>query len=186
MKRNRLRLLTPVLLGVGLICGCKKTDLSTPQAAAEAFAAAAEAGDTDVAKAAGTGADDNAVADFARMVHAGKTLHDASMSTFGEKGGHLPPGYDGRKMPVRALKDATLAIDGDSATLTPKDGGMPRRLKKVDGVWKAEVLDMAPWPMPASMESAAKAMEETTDDIKAGKLKTADEAAQALEAKLRR
>ena len=87
---------------------------------------------------------------------------------------------------TKRVDEAEEKIDGDKATLTPKTG-TPIKLKKVDGDWKVDGSELpaaSAGAAGAMFDNMAKAAKETTDDINAGKYKTAAEAKTAFSQKM--
>jgi hypothetical protein len=170
--------------------GCNKNDLSTPKGAAKSFAKALESGDAEAAKAASTG-DPKLVESLAKVGGGMKKLQDAAVAKFGEEGKSIAggPGGKGDKMAEmsKRVEESTEKIDGDTATLTPKDGGEALKLKKVNGDWKLDVSQMGGGMAQmgsAMFDAMAKAAGETADEISAGKYKTVKEAQMAMGTKM--
>jgi hypothetical protein len=127
-------------------CGCGKKkpsafDLSTPQAAAMTFVRAIEAGDADTARRAAIagGIEWDMVDALAHATTGMRKLRASATRRFGET--ETKRVIDPRS-PLdlsQRLKDADVASDGNVATITPKDGQNPLKLKNVDGEWKVDV-----------------------------------------------
>ena len=175
------------VFAVAWMAGCKG-DLSTPKGAAKTFATAMEKGDAATAQKASTGADPKLVASMAtamgnvkKMRDAAKSKFGASADSFGTTQGHDFSDYE------QKLDDADVKEQGDTATITPKQG-QPMKLKKVDGDWKVDLSEIGSGPMAQAgggmFDAMSKAATETTDDINAGKFKTAQEAEQAFGMKM--
>jgi hypothetical protein len=188
VPNRQLMLCVLALLACGVF-GCKN-DLSTPKGAARAFAKAMEDGDAAEAKRASTGGDPQIIEAMAKMTGNMKKLHDASVAKFGDQGKSVAGG--GGNGPdfsewSKKIDEANVKEEGDTATLTQKDGGEPMKLKKVNGEWKVDTTpltgEMASMGT-AMIDSMSKAAAETADDIKAGKYKTAQEAQEALGSKM--
>lgn len=180
-----------VAWALGAAAGCNKNDLSTPKSAAKSFAKAMEAGDAEAAKAASTGGDPKMIESMAKVAGNMKKLKEAAVSKFGEEGksiGGGPGGKgDGLSEMVKQVDESTEQITGDTATLTPKGGGEVLKMKKVNGDWKMDVSQLGGGmaQLGAGMfDAMAKAAAETTDEINAGKYKTAKEAQTALGMKM--
>jgi hypothetical protein len=176
-----------LVLSVGMLAGCGGSDLSTPKGAAKAFAVALQNGDAEGAKKASTGGDPKIIEGMANAASSMKKLRDAAVAKFGDEG----KTFGGRKNAdldlAKNVDDATFKEEGDTATMTPKEGS-PLKLKKVSGEWKVDVSEMAAGPMAtmgaAMFDSMAKAAKTTGDEISAGKYKTAAEAKQAFDSNM--
>lgn len=187
--RNRMRfgyVAAAVLLGV--LAGCGKGNLSTPQDAAKTFARAIGSGDAETAKKASTGIDPKVIDAMAAMSLNMKKMRDAAAAKFGDDGKNITFGSaeDPAEM-VKSIENADVKTSGDTATITPKEGGRPFQVKKVDGEWKVDMSEMN--GMMSTMgtgmfDSMGKAASQTADDINAGKFKTATEARQAFAMKM--
>jgi hypothetical protein len=173
--------LAPLLLTAvfaAAVAGCGKADLSTPKAAAKAFAAAMKSGDAETAKAASTGGDAKFIEAMAVGMGNFKKLREAAVARYGDEGKSMGGAAGDDTDLEKMVDDSTEQVAGDTATLTRKTG-KPMKLKKVDGVWKVDAADMA-GPGAAMgatmMERMGKAAKETADEITAGQHKTAAEA----------
>lgn len=166
--------------------GCNKTDLSTPKAAGKTFATALKAGDAETAKASSTGGDPALIDTMATAVKNMYAVNDAAIAKFGEADGKTVMGDSGQFDP-KSFEDATEAINGDTATVTPKTG-QPMPFKKVDGVWKVDLGNLGGGLFAAMgkgmFETLGKNAAELTDEINAGKYKTAADAKMAMEQKM--
>jgi len=175
-----------LVLGVMVLTGCGKGDFSTPKGAARAFATALENGDAETAKKACTGGDPKVIESLANGIGNLKKMRDAGISKFGDEGKTIFSGSGDDFDMTKKLDDAVEKIDGDKATITAKDG-KPMNLKKVDGDWKVDASEIAGagGTVGAGMfDSMGKAAKEMTDEINAGKYKTAAEAKEAFGKKM--
>ena len=176
-------------LTLAIASGCKSGDLSTPKGAAKNFATAMENGDADGAKRASTGADPAMIDSMVKLAGNMKKLRDAAVSKFGDQGKDLlgsAGGADSMDM-AKKVDDADVKEDGDNATLTPKSGGQPIKLKKISGEWKvdaSELTEMVSKMGGGMFDSMSQAATDTASDINAGKFKTAQEAQQAFGSKM--
>ena len=188
MVPNRQLALCILALAACGVLGCNN-DLSTPKGAAKAFATAMQNGDAAAAKRASTGGDPQMIDSLAKLSGSMKKLHDASVAKFGDQGKNLTGGGGGPDFSdwSKKIDDATIKEDGDTATLTLKDGGEPLKLKKINGEWKVDVAplttEMASMGS-AMVDSMSKAADETAGEINSGKYKTPQEAQQSLSTKM--
>jgi hypothetical protein len=136
---------------------------------------------------------DKMVDALAEISKAAKGLQDAAVAKFGEEGKDIA----GQGMGQMARTDADfkdfdesrLTINGDTATIAPKDSrGRTTIFKKMDGTWK---LDLTVMPNAARaaqgstiMSKVAGVMTDLAGEIKAGKYATVQEARQAYYQKL--
>jgi len=179
-----------------LLCGCGgsssggSTDLSTPKAAVKTVADALRRGDAAALKNATINGDPAFIDMMASMMSSTKTLTDAAVAKFGDAGKTI----SNSKMPDfdKSLDNADVKEEGDTATVTPKDGnGEPVKLKKVDGQWKMDFAQAPHMPSKAEMDqmgpmfnSMVDANKTTAADINAGKYKSVEEARQGLSQKM--
>ena len=195
---------TPCLIALlSLACfasAARASDESDVKDAAKAFANALAKGDADQAKQYAT-SDDVTVAvitNLSPVVSASNRLHDAAVAKYGKDGEELAPNPAANMSDWSKHADESIAkVTGNSATLTqkeeppkqgsnpPKERPEPLRLKKDGSQWKVDLSTMA---SPAQMKSTAprykavaQGMNTTTDEINAGKYKTAKEAKAALQ-----
>ena len=128
-----------------VISGCKKEeqsrfDLTNPKAAAISFITALENGDAATARKAATagGIEWDLVDAMADATSGMRTLRSAAVKRFGRDADRI---IDPRT-PLNVsekLKDADVAGDEHSATVTPKDGQNVIHLKHDDEGWKVDV-----------------------------------------------
>ena len=207
VSRNGVAFLTMVIASAVLAGGCKEDpaanpgsggapgaaakapDLSNPKSTAVSFAKAVQSNDMAAAKAASTGSDEQykMVEAMGQMMSGFKNFESAAVAKFGDAG------KSGQGMPdvVADTEGSEVKTEGDTATLiNPKkpDDKDPMKLVKKDGKWK---VDLASMPMneqaktmAASASKMKKALDETAEEIKAGKYKTAQEAQAALGMKM--
>jgi hypothetical protein len=164
-------------------------DLSTPKKAASTFAKGIEANDQKAVRAASTGGEeDYALFEIlAGVVTANADLQKAATEKFGaEEGKKIGQPQESLTAKVDASQEK---IEGDNATLSDGEGDKePMKLKKTPDGWK---IDLAQIPNREQIAQAkplvaamTKAMKDMTTEIRAGKYKTADEAQQAMGAKM--
>jgi hypothetical protein len=189
MKLQRLPFLM-VALCASVALADSKPDLSSPKSAAMAFGTALLAGDSAGIKATSMGTDNDfkVVDAMGQMVGAMKKLSDAAVAKWGKDNalskGSMAPDIQ------KELEESEVKIDGDSATIIKKDKSdakSPMKLKKVDGNWKVDLGSLPKEGMDQLVKMApamAKAAAEVSAEIAADKYKTADEAQQALGAKM--
>jgi len=171
-------------------------DQSSPKAALKSFARSLEAGDkqaimrllvTDSPQ-------DKKLADAASdLAEATAHLRDAAVKTFGDKQsealGNQPGGADEA---VKRIDQSEEKIDGDKATVKPKENeGPPLNMVRRDGKWMLPMSELSKDVEPADLEKnlsdmsrQIKLLRELTDEVSAGKYKTAIDARQALDKRI--
>lgn len=161
---------------------------------AESFAQALRTGDTAAAhKYAITDESTSKLLDgMTHLAKAHEKMADAAVAKFGDEGKSLAGNGMARNQPqqfTKNLNDADIQVNGDTATVTPKDQrGQQVVFKKDGGTWK---LDMMQFPNKEQMEKGlpfwdkmATVMSEVGDEIKAGKYNTVQDARTALGQKM--
>ena len=162
--------------------------------AGEAFSKAIAAGDGKAAKEHAVTDDKSALMldAFAKLSTARKHLTEAAVEKFGDEGKTIAPptgrGPGGATELQHNFQNAKIEVDGDTATVVGARGGQPVKFKKEGGDWKIDLtklpnIDRIERGLPI-MEKMAGVMDETTADIKDGKLKSAAEAKQELHQKI--
>jgi hypothetical protein len=167
-----------------------KKDLSTPKAAVKTFVQALANGNVEMAKAAAITDEQqaNMLELMTTMTGSMKKLTDAAVAKFGEAGETI----SGQKMKMgenlKQIDESEVKIEGDVATIMPKDQKQPVKLKKQDGQWKVDMASMPnverlaeAKPMITAMVNAANA---TATEINADKYKNVEEARTAFRAKM--
>lgn len=179
-------LLASCALAAGAMTGCNKSDLSTPKGAASTLAKALQTGDVDTARKASTGADDKTIQTLVSVVSGMKKLQDAMTAKFGAEETKSMTGRasNGMSDMLKKLDDADEKVSGDTAVVTPKGGGRPINLKKIDGNWKVDLSELSKASASPMFESIGKAASETADEVNAGKYKSAAEARKAMTMKM--
>lgn len=136
---------------------------------------------------------DKIVDGLALMTKATKGLQEAAVAKFGEAGktiaGQGMMQHAARIEDFKDFDDARLSINGDTATIAPKDGrGKPTTFKKVDGIWKLDLALMSNSANAAqgaaAMPKMAGVMDSLAAEIKAGQYSSVQEARQAYYQKL--
>ncbi len=169
---------------------------STPKGALRVLAAASEAGDPELIKGVllfSTPMETRMAGAMADFASAMVKVRIAAKAEFGAEGAKAligDPGVsaeDGR----RRIDAARETIDGDTARVT-EEGGHTIVLTQVDGKWKIPMKEVAAGA-PANevqknvelMEAEAKLVRQLALEITAKKYKTAEEARQELEQRLK-
>jgi hypothetical protein len=209
VSRNGVALLAMVIASAVLAGGCKEDaksgsggaagggsgstakgpDLSNPKSAAVSFAKAIQSNDMAAAKAASTGTDEQykMVEAMGQMMSGFKNYESAAVAKFGDAGksDQSPPDI------VADTEGSDVKTEGDTATvINPKkpDDKDPMKLVKKDGKWKVDLasmpIDEQAKTMAASASKMKKALDDTAEEIKAGKYPTAQEAQKALGMKM--
>jgi len=181
-------------LSIGLYTSVARADapdLSSPKAAAMAFAKAMQVGDAAAAKSATLSDAENQeiVGLLAGMVSSNLKLRDAAKAKWGEDAGDQLAGNMKNLDMAKQLEKAEVKEEGDTATITSPEGGNPVKLKKVDGTWHIDMVNsMAGQAGSAQQLSILKAIGSTMSDlageIAEGKYKTVEEAKSALQTKV--
>jgi hypothetical protein len=170
------------------------TDQSTPKATALTFAKALEAGDADAAKkiAIGTDQDQQVLASMCEFTKAVKTIHESAVKKYADKADEVIGGLTLDS--AKALEDAEIKEDGDSATVSytkPQPSSM--YLKKVDGKWMVNLTDTLKNAQGAGQDVVqfqsmlkdwAGAVNETASEIDEGKYAQPTDARDALSGKM--
>lgn len=120
------------------------------------------------------------------LSNAKNKLTDAAVAKFGEDGKKLAAGG---RTPVELARDfdeAEIAVNGDTAVVTPKTG-KPVNFKKDGGTWKINfsgVMDEGQMAQALPfMSKMATAMSETATEIKDGKYATVQDAQNGMRMK---
>lgn len=126
---------------------------------------------------------------FASVSKAAKDLQEAAVAKFGEEGKTILGGDIGTTAFTSNLDQAEIAIDGDTATVTPTGKTQhPTQMKKEDGVWKLDFSKMpnvAAVARPSSpLAKSIPVIQELTSEIKDGKYASAQDAKTAYYQKL--
>lgn len=159
-------------------------DLSTPTKAARAFSLAMESGDMDAVRAVSVAPPDyyKWMAQTVRTAAAARRLEDAAVAQFGKDGRGV--GSPAAPVSSAVLDESNLVekIDGDSATLGPKDEPV-FKFRRANGAWKLDLAATMPGLDQAGADRVAveqKKVEQVLNNgaawIKAGKFKDADDA----------
>jgi len=166
-------------------------DLSTPKAAALAFAKALESGDAATAKSAAVGdaQTQDVVGALAEVAAQNVKLRDAATAKFGAEASTKIARKMSTEDMSKQLDASEIKENGDTATITTKDSpSNPLTLKKVDGKWKVDMLAGASGPELAQqlpmIKSFGGVMNELATEITDGKYKTVEEAQTALQTKM--
>lgn len=190
--RSALAALVVVICAASYVHADAKDDI---RQSGEKFAQALRDGDASTAhKYAITDDQSSKLLDaMANLTKSHKKMADAAIAKFGDEGkvlaGNSGPARSQPQQFTKNLNDADIQVNGDTATVTPKDQrGQQVIFKKDGGTWK---LDMTQFPNREQMESQlpmwdkmATAMSETGDEITAGKYKTVQEARMGLVQKM--
>jgi hypothetical protein len=194
-------LVTFAIFAALLVGGCEKAsapapsgagaspDLSTPESAAAAFATALDSGDAAGARAAsvGTDQDQQVVEKMAHVAGEMRSLHDAAAAKFGDAAAaqivQKPASIS------ESIKGAAVKIEGDGATLTPKNASdTTLHLLRTGGQWKVDIAALtrgqdlaAAMPM---FDTIARAANDTAMEIRAGSIKSVDQARAAMAERL--
>jgi hypothetical protein len=183
--------LAAVMLAASLapVRAADSPDLSTPKKAALVVAKAMIDEDMPTLRAASVGSDELygiMEATWRRRALA-RQMQAVAVVRFGEAGKQvgadiIGPGEADLAAVAPKLQEA---INGDTASVGPPGEGQATPLKKVDGVWKVNLLAMLGEPANVARQRAiAQAMEKiivtTTDAIQAGRYATAGDAILAL------
>jgi hypothetical protein len=167
-------------------------DLSSPKAAAKSLFNAISTGDRDGIRAAlyAAGSAQAELADaMADFIAANKRLGDAARAKFGKAGDPI-----GRGMldpaDLARLDAATVKENGDAATIEVPSQPRPMSFRKQDGQWKLVVTDFG-GAQPQNIQRQTKlvsmmaqAVEDSAQDITAGKFATPDAAVAAIQSRL--
>jgi hypothetical protein len=192
-----------LVLGVTALAA-RAADLSTPQAAAKAFSQAVFTGDVDGAKAAAMTSspdEEKSLEMIVQLRGAQKKMVDAAVAKFGDEGkslyqqggrgggggGNAPAPATSVEEIAKRIDDADVKTEGDTATVTPKEG-RPTHLKKSGSDWKVDMSQMEGLTRlaqnPDMVDTMQKMYTELASDIDAGKYKSVDEARTAMREKM--
>jgi hypothetical protein len=130
----------------------------------------------------------------APLVAAETKLHDASVSKFGPGGSAITNGGTPAEVFNEYSKhpaDLIVTLNGETASIVArqKEGdkqppGQPLQLKKAEGKWKVDLADLLGADQikqqAAQLQIVTRAMNDTADEIKAGKYATVRDAKVAL------
>ena len=188
MRRN-------VILATSLCLIANAWGADTPQeevrTAAKSVYAAVEAGDGTALRSA-IRVDAKTPAELVRaqvdLILSTKRLADLAREKLGDAGreftrGTLSPGDEA------TLDKAEVTVDGEHATVMPAGQTMPMTFQKVAGQWKlvAEYKGGLEQGMPQQIElieTLAAGFNETCEDFRAGRIKTADDLRASIQQKI--
>lgn len=163
-----------------------KPELSTPRLGALCFVRAMELNDIQVFKSVTTGGDDDykLFEPLLNMVGAAKQLEKAARDKFGKAGAVVV-----RQSPAVGLEvqvqESDVRINGDTAVLFHKgQEDDPITLRKGPAGWKVDLTAIQNRQKMAAAAPGMRAMQEafarSAEDIRAGRLKTPQEAEQVV------
>jgi hypothetical protein len=171
-------------------------DASTPKGALKALAAALDAGDRSAVLAllsATTPAEQKVADATAGLAEASALLRKAATKTFGEEAAR-PLGVQSGATPeaIARIDSAKVQFAGDRATVRPaQTEGPPMVLMRIGNAWKVPVSELSKDVEPADVDrnvaallDQAKLMRELSEEIAAGKYKTASDARQVLDRRI--
>jgi hypothetical protein len=194
MARRFLFPLALVLCMVSVAAGepGKTVELSSPKLGALAFVRTMEANDMDAFRAVTIGADDDykLFEPLLGMVGAAKDLEKAARAKFGKSGRLVARNSPAVELEVH-IQESDVTVKGDTAVLRHKgqEDSDPLPLKQTSAGWK---VDLTAIENRQNMSAAAggmrkmqQALSESATDIRAGKFKTAQEAEEAVIARMR-
>ena len=171
-------------------------DQSSPKAALKSFARALEAGNKQAIMRllVADSPQDKKLADAASdLAEATAHLREAAVKTFGPEMsralGNEPGGADEA---VKRIDQSDEKIDGDKGTVKPKENeGPPLIMVKRDGKWMLPMNELSKDVEPADLEKnlsdmgrQIKLLRDLSDEVAAGKYKTAIDARQALDKRI--
>lgn len=177
-------------------------DLTTPKAAVQTMFAAVEMADGSALRDsffASTQAERDLVTAYAELIVAARHLRDAARDKFAADNAAAPnpalirdgsvPGAPGPEDQPQ-LDNAQVQIDGDVATVQLPNQPKPIKLRRTDNLWRIDLADYAavqPDQLGEQTEvnhGLATALEDTTDEINAGRYASAQEAESAVQQKI--
>jgi len=191
------------IFGVAAVAA-RAADLSTPQAAAKEFSQAVFNGDVEAAKAAAitnSPDEEKSLEMIVQLRGAQKKMVDAAVAKFGDEGkslyqqggrgggggGNAPAPATSAEEIAKRIDDADVKTEGDTATVTPKEG-RPTHVKKAGSDWKVDMSQMEGLTRmaqnPQMVDTIQKMYVEFANDIDAGKYKSVDEARTAMREKM--
>lgn len=204
LKQLHGGLLTALAIVACAASTARAGDKDDIKASGQAFAKAVQEG--DVQEAHKYAITDDASSKFldvlVSLTKARKNMTDAAVAKFGEPGksvfaGRTNLSANGPDEIAKRMDSADIEIQGDTATVTPKNpapgqrgqSAQPMVFKKEDGTWKLDFTkfpnkDRMPQELPM-MEKMSSAMNETADEIKSGKYATVQEARSGFIQKVR-
>jgi hypothetical protein len=161
--------------------------LSNPKAAARAFAAAVHDGHKELAHQCVTGDEQQMkVVDLlVGIFNARQRITDAAVGKWGEEGRSIVQPM--QQWDLKNIDEAQESVDGDAATLTPREGaGRAIKLKKIADQWKVDLTSLQPRPEDLQTLSILnRVMEEVAGEIKDGKYASMADARKAMVMKFR-
>ena len=172
-----------------------KPDLSSPKAAAKAFADAVTAGDVAKAKAYSTGNEKQVtiLEAMVNLVGSMKKLEDAMIAKYGKeavKSGKSPVSSDDMQESTKRLSEGEVKVTGDTAVITArkKEGADAQTneswtLKKAGSDWKVELGSLTKEiadEQVDGMKAFAAMIQGMTKEVAAGKYKSVGEANEAI------
>jgi hypothetical protein len=187
-----------VLLAFALIAaqadpGAKRVDLdlSSPKAAVKSLGRAVDAQEGEVILKIFYTADDaerELAKAFSELILSGKKLGDAAREQYGSGGDTLGSALMSQAEFAK-LDQAEVKENGDSATLTPVGQSRPIRFHRTGTRWQLVIRDFANADdsLPrqvALLKKVSGVFTDMTDDIKAGKYGSSQEAEAAIQTKL--
>lgn len=187
MTRKLLFFTTVVLLPAIACFGA--IDLSSPKSAAKSFYEAMNNADSSAMRDCLLieGDDQQQLAGaFLDVILAGKKLADAAKEKFGPSGDKIAAGTLSRE-DAGAIDNATQSDAGDLSTLTITKEGRPLKFRKTASGWKLILLDQAGGKrenIPEQLKvltNLAAAMNDTSEDIAAGRFPTSADAEAAIQ-----
>ena len=196
---GRMRYVIALLTICVLAVAARASDETDVKEAAKAFANALSKGDAEQAKQHAT-ADEvtvSIIVNLSPVVVASIRLHDAAVAKFGKEGEDLAPNPAANMGDwSKSAEQASAKVAGDVATLTPKPEPSTKpgaaqepmqalRFRKQGGQWKVDLSNMS---SAAQMKETAprykaiaQGMNQTADEINAGKYKDAKQATAGLQ-----
>lgn len=173
--------------------GAKRVDLdlSSPKAAVKSLGRAVDAQDGEVILKIFYTADDTErelARAFSELILSGKKLGDAAREQYGSGGDTLGSGLM-TQAEFAKLDQAEVKENGDLATLTPVGQSRPIRFHRTGTRWQLVIRDFANADdsLPrqvALLKHVSGVFTDMTDDIKAGKYGSSQEAEAAIQTKL--
>ena len=171
-------------------------DQSSPKAALKSFARSLEAGDKQAIMRllAADSAQDKKLAEAASdLAEATARLREAAVKKFGpDLSRALGNEPGGAEEAVKRIDQSEEKIDGEKAAVKPKENeGPPLNMVKRNGKWMLPMSELSKDVEPADLEKnladmsrQIKLLRELTDEVAAGKYKTAVDARQALDKRI--
>jgi hypothetical protein len=171
-------------LGLAAIAGsssaAEETAAKTAKSVALSFAKAIQSGDAAGVQAVVVNGEENKdrISAAVHVLSAMRELHGAALKRFGDEGAALLAGTTDLASDIAA---AEPKVEADRAEIAIK-GGYPVVLRRIDGRWKVDMQKML--DAAGGSPALALVMQQLAQEIQAGKYKSAQEALEAMSAKL--